>query len=172
MHSKDIDELQSSLFVHEQKLRQQDKDEQSLKASTSNQSLTPNRTSRGRGRGRGRGLKDHRNQQQQSEHHIGDSQGRRGHGRSNSTTHRSSPGDKSNIECYRCHRYGHYKYECRTNLSKNNGVKSHFAEKDEKEEEEISLLMVCHAKEESNKNLWYLDTGCNNLCVGTSQHSL
>ena len=25
--------------------------------------------------------------------------------------------DKSNIECYRCHGYGHYKYKCTANLN-------------------------------------------------------
>ena len=27
--------------------------------------------------------------------------------------------------------------------------------------EKISLLMVCHANEETYKNIWYLDIGCN-----------
>ena len=30
----------------------------------------------------------------------------------------------------------------------------------------MSLLMVCHAKEESHKNLWCLDTGCSNHKCG------
>lgn len=34
------------------------------------------------------------------------------------------------------------------------------------ENEEVSLLMVCHAKEETNKNLWYLDTGCSSHMCG------
>ncbi|CAL5343355.1 unnamed protein product [Camellia sinensis] len=33
-------------------------------------------------------------------------------------------------------------------------------------EEEVSLLMVCHVKEETHKNLWYLDTGCSNHMCG------
>ncbi|XP_059654574.1 uncharacterized protein LOC132301327 [Cornus florida] len=33
-------------------------------------------------------------------------------------------------------------------------------------EEEVSLLMICRAKEETNKNLWYLDTGCSNHMCG------
>lgn len=34
------------------------------------------------------------------------------------------------------------------------------------EEEAVSLLMVCYEKEETKKNLWYLDTGCSNHMCG------
>ena len=30
----------------------------------------------------------------------------------------------------------------------------------------LSLLMVCHAKEETHQNMWYLDTGCTNHMSG------
>ncbi|KAL6320051.1 hypothetical protein AAG906_004445 [Vitis piasezkii] len=55
-----IDELQGSLLVHEQKIIQEDKEEQTLKASTNNNALTTNRSAdRGRGKGRGvRGVRD------------------------------------------------------------------------------------------------------------------
>ncbi|KAL5828603.1 hypothetical protein ACOSQ3_018071 [Xanthoceras sorbifolium] len=33
-------------------------------------------------------------------------------------------------------------------------------------EEKVSLLMVCHTKEKTHQNLWYLDTGCNNHMCG------
>ncbi|XP_060670258.1 uncharacterized protein LOC107433446 [Ziziphus jujuba] len=91
-----IDELQSSLLVHEQKLSKQDQEEQVLQAET-------------------KGV-------------------------------------------------WHDK-ECRTNLIKDRGERSersNFAEK----EEEISLLMVSHIQEETNENLWYLDTGCSNHMCG------
>ncbi|GKV47925.1 hypothetical protein SLEP1_g54775 [Rubroshorea leprosula] len=66
------------------------------------------------------------------------------------------------LECFRCHKYGHYQSECRANLPNNEGEKSNFAQI----EEEISLLMVCHDGEGSNKNLWYLDTSCSNHMCG------
>ncbi|XP_061338299.1 uncharacterized protein LOC133285140 [Gastrolobium bilobum] len=58
--SKDIDdlsldELQSSLVVHEQKFKQEDTDEQALKASTDTRSNNFPGRGRGRDRGRGRG---------------------------------------------------------------------------------------------------------------------
>ncbi|KAL5759339.1 hypothetical protein ACOSQ2_018177 [Xanthoceras sorbifolium] len=33
-------------------------------------------------------------------------------------------------------------------------------------EEKVSLLMVCHTKEKTHQNLWYLDTSCNNHMYG------
>ena len=74
--------------------------------------------------------------------------GRGGH---DSTTQKPKSVDKTNVECYRCHRYGHYQSECRTNLNRQSAEVSNFAEK----EEEVSLLMVCYESEETQQNLWY-----------------
>ncbi|KAL6339354.1 hypothetical protein AAG906_028085 [Vitis piasezkii] len=40
------------------------------------------------------------------------------------------------------------------------GYQTNFAEK----EEEVSLLMVCHANEETQQNMWYLDIYNNHMC--------
>ncbi|GKV11790.1 hypothetical protein SLEP1_g23011 [Rubroshorea leprosula] len=150
-----LDELESSLLVHERKLNRQDKEELALKVSTDHYSSTPHKANRGRGKGN----MDRRSHQTQSY----DSQGRgRGRGKCHSATYKPKFADKSTVECYRCHRYRHYKSKCRANLPKMDGEKSHFAET----EEEISLLMVCHAREENNKNLWYLNTGCSSHMCG------
>ncbi|XP_031279933.1 uncharacterized protein LOC116138363 [Pistacia vera] len=158
-----IDELQGSLLVHEHKLIQQDNEEQALKASTNNNAMTQNQSAdRGRGRegrgnrdafserggrgnrGRGRANNDRGNQYQDNQFQ-GRARGRGGH---HSTSYRPRSANKFNMECYRCHRQ--------------HGEISNLAEN----EEEVSLLMVCHAKEETNKNLWYLDTGCGNHMCG------
>ena len=113
-----IDELQSSLLVHEKKIIQQDKEEHALKATTDNPFKTNGGRGRGRGRSRGRGSYSRGNQQyhQQNDNQF---QGRgRGRGGHDSTTQRPKSVDKSNVECYRCHRYGHYQSDCRTNLNK------------------------------------------------------
>ncbi|KAA8526263.1 hypothetical protein F0562_008534 [Nyssa sinensis] len=103
--SKDIDELsieelQGSLQVHEQKINQQEKEEQALKASTDNHSSTPNR-----GRGRGRLNQDRKNLHQTSENYqFHDFQGRgRGRGGYHSTANKPKSGDKYNVECFKCH---------------------------------------------------------------------
>lgn len=117
---------------------------------------------KGPGRGKGR-WKDKETHQNSDKDHATDFK-LKAKGRDNNHSNGFKPKsvDKSNVECYRCHRYGHYKSECKTNLNKNRGMKSNFAEK----EEEVSLLMACHAKEEVHQNLWYLDTGCSNHMCG------
>lgn len=57
-----------------------------------------------------------------------------------------------------CHKYGHYKPKCQTNINNYDGKQYHFVEK----EDEVSFLMAFHVKEENYKNLSYLDTGCSN----------
>lgn len=104
-----IDELQSSLVVHEKKNNQQEKEEQALKAFSENNS-TPNRADSGRGRGNGRGRggrfnNDRRFHQQNHQHHKKQFQGKsRGRGGYHSTNYRPKSVDKSNVECYKCHR--------------------------------------------------------------------
>lgn len=77
-----IDELQSSLLVHEQRMNGHGGDEQALK-------VTYDDRVGGRGRGRDRGAFRGRG---------------RGKGR--------QPFNKAIIECYKCHQLGHFQYEC------------------------------------------------------------
>lgn len=153
-----IDELQSSLLVHEQKITQQDQEEQALKAA-----FNPRGVGRGKGEGKGKNAHQKPGESKGADHSQGHGRGRDGQ---NSTGHKPQSADKSKVECYRCHRYGHYRSECRTNLNRNYSAKSYFAKKEEEEEEEITLLMVCQTNEETHRNLWYLDTGCSNHMCG------
>ncbi|KAF1871967.1 hypothetical protein Lal_00012185 [Lupinus albus] len=123
-----------------------------------------NDVERGKGSDRNRGVRNNndRGNQQQNHYREGQIQGRGGgRGGHHSPTYRSKLADKSNVECFRCHRYGHYKSECQTDLNKQSGDQSNFIENEEK----LSLLMVCHMKEETQPNMWYLDT-CysNHMC--------
>ncbi|XP_076935222.1 uncharacterized protein LOC143601799 [Bidens hawaiensis] len=77
-----VDELQSSLLVHEQKLMKKSPEDQALRAEQE--------ASGGRGRGRGRSS-------------FGRGRGR-GRGRGSF--------DKSGVECYKCHNLGYFQYEC------------------------------------------------------------
>ncbi|KAL5763072.1 hypothetical protein ACOSP7_019336 [Xanthoceras sorbifolium] len=75
-----IDELQSSLLVHEQRMSTHIEEEQALKVTHGDQSRGGGR---GRGNFRGRG---------------------RGRGRQSF--------DKAILECYCCHKLGHFQWEC------------------------------------------------------------
>ena len=157
-----IEELQSSLLVHEQKLNRTSNVEERivLKASTGFSSM--------RGRGRGRGGR-------------GCGQGGRGHGNRDGKDGRASNDsfqiskreddsqgegrkhhDKSQIECYRCGNYGQYKNACYTKLPKERAEKSNFVEKKKGE----TLLMAFNALEEPDQETWYVDTGCSNHMSG------
>ncbi|KAL5746827.1 hypothetical protein ACOSQ2_024124 [Xanthoceras sorbifolium] len=59
-------------------------------------------------------------------------------------------------------------FECRTNLNKQNGERTNYAEK----EEEVSLLMVCYVNEKTQQNMWYLDIGCRKHMCGDKRCSL
>lgn len=133
-----LDELQSSLLVHECKMDRQDTEEQALQAAANS-----------KGDSRWKGKKQNT---KAGERQAGSNQ-------------RKKTVDKSKIECFRCHKYGHFRSECRAYLNRDRGERSNFVEKEETEEE-ISLLMVCHSKENTHKNMWYLDTGCSNHMCG------
>lgn len=130
--SLSIDELQSSLLVHEQRMTRYDVEEQALKVTAHEGIISPGRGRGGfRGRGRGRGRR-HYNQ--------------------------GARFDMARVECYHCHKNGHYQYEC---PDKEKETKVNFSET----EEEL-LLMAYIDKNNSLGNTWYLDSGCSNHMCG------
>ncbi|KAH0748175.1 hypothetical protein KY290_027407 [Solanum tuberosum] len=155
--SKDIDtlsldELHGSLLVYEQKINQQDKDEAGLKIATSSKGTDQVKA-------KCKGKNSHHKKKKSS---SGDS------------LEKEKREDKSQVECYRCHRFGHYRSECRTNLNRNRGSISNFAETKEdgetkEEEEEVSLLMAYTANKKFFTHLWYLDSGCSNHMCGQKE---
>ncbi|CAJ2658384.1 unnamed protein product [Trifolium pratense] len=121
-----IDELQSSLLVHEKLMKGKKThgvivgEEQALKVSNA-------------GRGRGRGSSS------------------RGRGRGNQS--------KEHVECFKCHKLGHYKNEC-----PDWDTNANYAEFGSKEE---MLLMAFSGMNTDCKHIaWYLDSGCSNHMVG------
>ncbi|XP_008238066.1 PREDICTED: uncharacterized protein LOC103336745 [Prunus mume] len=139
INSLSIDVLQSSLLVHEQRMTSYVVEEQALKVSTHEGT-----TSSGKGRGR-RGLRG----------------SRRGRGRQLSYN-QGAQFDKASVECYHCHKLGHYQYEC---PYKEKETKVNFA----KTEGEILLMAYIDKKEISSGDTWYLDLGCcNHMCGNKS----
>lgn len=131
--SMTVDGLQSSLMVHEQNMTRHDGDEKILKVEGQ---WKPN-SGRGRGgspvRGRGRG-------------------GYLGRGRGNFS--------KENVECFKCHRMGHYKAECPDWDKEANYV--------EMEEDLLLMAWIENVKTEK-EHVWFLDSGCSNHMCGTRE---
>ncbi|KAI4345002.1 hypothetical protein L6164_012172 [Bauhinia variegata] len=145
----------STLAVSRELDEEWEKEEQLLQAQTQalQASTKPSVLNKGKGTWKGKGNKEAE----------GNQKGWSGEKQKEATSKWKS---KAHIECFRCHKFGHYKSECRTNLRR--GEKSNYAEQQEKEAE-ISLLMVYHAGEENTKNIWYLDSGCSNHMSGDKE---
>ncbi|XP_052207918.1 uncharacterized protein LOC127811787 [Diospyros lotus] len=132
--SKDIDalsldEMQRFLLVHEQKMNiSLVMEKQALKASTNTHS------SRFRGRSKGRGDGSSRDGNRNFKANDDQFQGK-GKGRDF---------DKSKVECFRCHKFGHYCSERYTRLPNDKAEKSNFAKNKEGE----TLLMAVQADKE------------------------
>ena len=122
-----IDELQSSLIVHEQKFHRSIGEEQVLKVTVDERN---GRRGRGRSNYRGRG---------------------RGRGR--------EAFNKATVECYKCHKLGHFQYEC-PNWDK----KSNYGELDE--HEEMLLMSYVEMHKAKREDAWFLDSGCSNRMCG------
>ncbi|CAJ2632965.1 unnamed protein product [Trifolium pratense] len=136
-----VDQLQSSLLVQEQRMKhQKDEQEQILKVSNG-----------GRGSG-GRG----------------DNSNARGRGRGRGRGGRGAKFNKELVECYKCHKLGHFQSEC-PNWEEDN---AEYAEFDDRGE---ILLMAQGTKSNESQDstisdakneLWFLDSGCSNHMVG------
>ena len=131
MDNMTIDELQSSLLVHEQIMMLATDEEQVMQAVTEDKSW------RGRGRGRSRGSF-------------------RGRGKGRQSF------NKAEVECFKCHKLGHFQYECPMWEKKAN-----YAEVEDKEEQEDELLLMASTNSMKGKhNEWFLDSGCSNHMSG------
>ncbi|KAL8106255.1 hypothetical protein AgCh_029879 [Apium graveolens] len=124
-----VDELQSSLVVHEQKFRRSSNgDEQVLKATVE--------IERGRNNYRGRGRNSYR-----------------GRGRGRQSFNRAT------IECFNCHKLGHFQSEC---PSWDNEVNlTRFDDK-----EDLLLMSYIDIDDFRDQENWFLDSGCSNHMSG------
>ena len=122
-----VDELQSSLLVHEHNLSKHDTEERVLK-------MEGGRARGGYSQARGRG---------------GYRGGKGGRG--------GSSFDKSSVECYKCHKFGHFKNEC--------PMWERTANYAEMEEDVLLMAQVDKVTEQ----VWYLDSGCSKHICGNKE---
>lgn len=94
--------------------------------------------SSGRGNGRGSGR--------------GGFRGGRGRGRQS----------KETVECYKCHKLGHFQYEC-----PNIGENANYAGFNEEEEVLLMALVEANYENDAGEVIWFLDSGCSNHICGT-----
>ena len=119
-----LDELQRSLLVHVQKInRRTIAEEQALKVSVN----THSNNYRGRGRG------DHGGRDSNKNFKISNDQFQ---SRCKGQNH-----DKSKVECFRCHKFGHYAFECYSRLP-NDKEKEESAKFVEENEAETLLMAI------------------------------
>ncbi|KAL4586794.1 hypothetical protein LXL04_011438 [Taraxacum kok-saghyz] len=116
--------------------------------------------SRGRGRGRNNSTRG------------------RGRGRGRSQGENKAPFDKSQIECYKCHQFGHFQYECQNDVRQVNYVEFEDNEElvlmaavdIEAYENETERLRKTVTEDKGNKKaFWFLDSACSNHMTGIKE---
>ncbi|CAL8175508.1 unnamed protein product [Prunus armeniaca] len=88
---------------------------------------------------------------------------KRGRGRSNTW---SKAHDKSNVPCFKCWKYGHYKNECNSQRFENKGHHAKVAKDDKGNEEICCWLIMLSVTMRKTSGCWILDTGCSNHMCG------
>ncbi|KAJ7978961.1 Retrovirus-related Pol polyprotein from transposon TNT 1-94 [Quillaja saponaria] len=174
LETMSIEQLMGSLQAHEERFKKKEEKplEQALQAKVSfkekNNVQERNQKGRGRGHGRGRG----RGGRGRGGYHFeNNNEGRgqqssrgRGRGRENYARPNEKRYDKSNVECYNCHKFGHFASECRnTNVIEEN---ANLLEYKEEGEEPTLLLAFKGDEKEVIKSSWYLDNGASNHMCG------
>ncbi|GAU44523.1 hypothetical protein TSUD_82300 [Trifolium subterraneum] len=104
-----------------------------------------------------KGQKDHSEEQALKVSNAG-----RGRGRSASRGRGRGRQSKDLIECYKCHKLGHYRNECSEWEGNVN-----YAEY--QHEEETLLMAYSDSNTEHKEEVWYIDSGCSNHMVGTKE---
>ena len=115
-----VDELAGSLEAHEQHKKKEETLDQALQTKTSikDEKALYSQNFQGRGRGNGRGGQGNSHEGYYKEKGHSSQENWCGRGRSGGRGGRSI---YSNIQCYKCHKYGHYANDCNSDKCYNCG---------------------------------------------------
>ena len=152
----------------EETLEQLHKTHASFKRFESKKSYQGNGQWRGRGGrggcGRGRNYTNHFKNEDKNHQSIKD----RGRGQRGGRGRGAYPGtnemryEKSKIECYNCHKMGHYSWEYRSNVEEKVNLVDN-----NKDEDESKLLLTLKEKDKDDCSSWYLNNingASNHIC--------
>ncbi|XP_015167460.1 uncharacterized protein [Solanum tuberosum] len=115
------------------------------------------------GRGRGTSYTNKLNNEDKSHQSLrGRGRGQRGgRGRGAYQGSNEMRYEKSKIDCYNCHKIGHYSWECRRNVEETVNLVDN-----NKDEDESTLLLALKEENTNDCNLWYLNNGASNHMCG------
>jgi hypothetical protein len=65
------------------------------------------------------------------------------------------------VECYHCHKLGHFQWECPSKEKEANYAET---------QDEMLLMAYVEMNNISNEDLWFLDSGCSNHMCGKKDY--
>lgn len=162
-----VDELHASLISHEHRLSR------STNSNLEHAFKTQVSISHGRGRGRtnfrGRGRNSYRGGRGSPSNSSGrgsspsSSSGRGNYQTSTQNQPQSQRYDKSSVQCHYCKKFGHYINECRKKQYDSRKQSTNFTKENQTQD---SMFIACNVAQESEKDIWFLDSGCSNHMTG------
>ncbi|XP_057837949.2 uncharacterized protein LOC131048110 [Cryptomeria japonica] len=162
-----MDELHAALISHEHRLRRSTNP--NLEHAFKTQVLISNGRGRGRTNFKGRERNSYRGGRGSPSKSSGrgsspsSSSGRGKYQTSTQNQPQSERYDKSSAQCYYCKKFGHYRNEYRKKQYDSRQQNSNFIKENQTQD---SMSIACNIAKESEKDIWFLDSGYSNHIIG------